>query len=98
MMVFTRKAVRQRRALATASSIERLVGDRVGQVRDLPEDARGRHADHMAELVLLAQAYRHFGRGWISKRELDRRAAAATRELTRLRRAAAPAAHLTDRD
>ena len=98
MIGFTRKAVRQQRALSTASAIERLVADRVTQVPDLPEDARAKQAEHLAELVLLAQAYRHFGRGWIGRRELERRTGAATRRMTALRRQAAPAAHLTDRD
>jgi hypothetical protein len=98
MFGFTRKAVRQQRALSTASAIERLVGDRVGRVRDLPEDTRGRHADHLAELVLPAQAHRHFGRGWIGRRELERLAGAAIRRMTVLRRGAVLAAHLTDRD
>jgi hypothetical protein len=98
MFGFPSKAVRRRRALCTAAAIERLVDDRVTGLRDLPEDSRRRHADHLAELVMLAEAYRGFGRGWIGKRELDRRAAATTRRLTALRVPSTTGAPLTDRD
>ncbi|OLR95550.1 hypothetical protein [Actinokineospora bangkokensis] len=98
MFALPSKAVRRRRALCTAAAIDRLVDDRVAGVRGLPEADRRRHAEHLAELVALAQAYRHFGKGWIGKRELDRRSAAATRRLTALRLAVPSAAHLTDGD
>ncbi|WP_235926158.1 hypothetical protein [Actinokineospora pegani] len=98
MIGFPRTAVRRHRALATAAAIERLVDDRVAAVHGLPEESRGRHADHLAELVFLAEAYRAFGKGWLGKRELDRRAAAASRRLNALRVPMPTGAPLTDRD
>ncbi len=40
----------------------------------LDEASRLRAADRLADLVVLAQHYRHYGQGWIGRRELDRRA------------------------
>ncbi|WP_424183666.1 hypothetical protein ACOBQX_16960 [Actinokineospora sp. G85] len=98
MIGFPRTAVRRHRALATAIAIERLVDDRVAAVLSLPEESRGRHADHLAELVFLAEAHRAYGKGWLSKRELDRRSAATSRRLHALRVPMPSGAPLTDRE
>ncbi|MCP2169041.1 hypothetical protein [Goodfellowiella coeruleoviolacea] len=53
------------------------------------EARRRRAADYLAELVMLAQAYRHYAAGWIDSRELDRRGQATMLRLEELRQGAA---------
>ncbi|GLZ41296.1 hypothetical protein [Actinokineospora sp. NBRC 105648] len=101
MSGFLRTAIRGKRterALASARVLDRAVDNQLACVAGLPADARERAADHLAELVLLAQAYRHYANGWISHRELDHRGRRATARLTELRAARPTAAHLTERD
>jgi len=52
----------------------------------LPEHSRRRAADFLAELVLLAQSYRHYAAGWISRRELERRGLSTMQRLAAIRR------------
>ncbi|WP_285610774.1 hypothetical protein [Actinokineospora globicatena] len=88
----------RRRALASARALDQAVNSQLACVARLPEDARRRSADHLAELVTLAQAYRAYARGWISYRELENRGRIATARLSHLRSPHPAAAHLTERD
>ncbi|WP_246009647.1 hypothetical protein [Actinokineospora cianjurensis] len=88
----------RRRALASARALEQAVDSQLACVTRLPDDARRRSADHLAELVTLAQAYRAYARGWISYRELENRGRIATARLSHLRSPHPAAAHLTERD
>ncbi|WP_051385474.1 hypothetical protein [Actinokineospora inagensis] len=88
----------RRRALASARALDQAVDSQLAAVAKLPEDARRRSADHLAELVLLAQAYRHYARGWISHRELANRGRSATARLAHLRSPRPAPAHLTEQD
>ena len=64
---------RVKRALDSARVLDEVVANQLALVSRLPEDGRRRAADFLAELVMLAQAYRHYAAGWISRRELERR-------------------------
>jgi hypothetical protein len=86
------------RALAAARALDDVVSDQLAVVSRLPQGARARGADYLAELVMLAQSYRHYARGWISKRELERRGRATTAHLAEMRRSRHTAAHLTEQD
>nr|WP_179717426.1 hypothetical protein [Saccharopolyspora hordei] len=72
---------RRKRALRSAQVLDDVVNSQVAHLPLMPADLRRRHADHLAELVLLAQAYRHYAKGWISRRELERRSSAALPRL-----------------
>ncbi|GAB3674535.1 hypothetical protein [Saccharopolyspora tripterygii] len=72
---------RRDRALASARLLDEIVDDHLQSMRQLPPDVREPYADHLAELVMVAQAYRHYAAGWISRRELQRRARAALRRM-----------------
>ncbi|CRK60761.1 hypothetical protein [Alloactinosynnema sp. L-07] len=87
-----------RRALTAARALEDVVADQLPVVSLLPEESRRRGADYLAELVMLAQAYRHFARGWISRRELEHRARRTTERLAEMRQNRPIAAHLTEQD
>ncbi|PPK68140.1 hypothetical protein V5P93_000044 [Actinokineospora auranticolor] len=89
---------RARRAVTTADILDRAVDNQLPALDRLPADARRRAADHLAELALLAEAYRQYARGRITKRELHRRGRQATARLTELRLTRLAAAHLTERD
>lgn len=84
-----------RRALRSAEMLDEMVDKQAALLPRLPEDSRRRSAEHLAELVMLAQAYRHCAAGWISHRELQRRGRAALDRLDSLRRA--PKEQLTER-
>lgn len=87
---------RARKAFTSADILDRVVADQLTLVAGLSEDGRRRAADHLAELVLLSQAYRHYGNGWISRAELDRRGAVAASRLAVLKHPQAP--QLTEQD
>lgn len=72
---------RRARALASARVLDEIVDGHLQSMRQLPPEFREPYADHLAELVLVAQAYRHYAAGWISRRELHRRARAALRRM-----------------
>jgi hypothetical protein len=65
-----------RRAAATAELLDRIVDRDVALVRALPVHRRHRPVEKLAALVMLAQAYRHYANGWISRAELRRRSRA----------------------
>lgn len=77
---------RVKRALRSAQVLDQVVEAQLALVSRLPEESRRRAADYLAELVMLAQNYRHFAAGWISRKELERRGAATMQRLTELRR------------
>jgi hypothetical protein len=69
-------------AARVAEALDRIVERDLELLRALPLDRRGAHADRLAAIVMLAQAYRYFARGWINRRELRRRAQAALTAAT----------------
>ncbi|WP_189058200.1 hypothetical protein [Longimycelium tulufanense] len=92
---------RARRALRAAQLLDRVVDSQLPVVAALPETTRWHSADYLAELVMLAQAYRHYAAGWIDRRTLDERARATVARLDQLRRsrpAASPPEQLTEQD
>ncbi|MBC6449257.1 hypothetical protein GPZ80_19005 [Actinokineospora sp. HBU206404] len=86
------------RALAAARALDDVVSDQLPVVAALPEDLRARAADYLAELVMLAQAYRHYAQGWISRNELALRGRATTDRLAGMRLTRPATAHLTEQD
>lgn len=79
------RGLRARRALQTARALDKVVDSQLSLVVRLPECGRRRSADYLAELVMLAQAYRHYAAGWIAKEALDRRADEVMARLDGLR-------------
>lgn len=77
---------RARRALRTAQLLDEVVDSHLPWLPGLPEEHRRRSADYLAELVMLAQAYRYYAVGWIDRAELDRRGRATLARLDQLRR------------
>ncbi|HEY3262528.1 MAG TPA: hypothetical protein VGJ95_20045 [Pseudonocardiaceae bacterium] len=65
-----------RQAATTAKLLDRLVDRDLALLRGLPVHERARPVEKLAELVMLAQAYRHYANGWIGRRELRRRSRA----------------------
>jgi hypothetical protein len=94
-----RRSRRISRALESARVIDDVVNKQLMLVSGLSEDGRRRAADFLAELVMLAQAYRHFAAGWITHRELERRGLDTMRRLSVIRqRRDRSAAQFTERD
>lgn len=89
---------RARRAKRSAELLDEVVDAQLPLLSALSEDGRRRSADYLAELVMLAQAYRHYAAGWIDRRELERRGSAAVTRLNALRQQRPPAAHVTEQD
>jgi len=71
-----------RQAAATAVLLDRIVDRDLAMVRALPVHHRARPVEKLAELVMLAQAYRYYATGWIGRRELRRRSRATFDRLT----------------
>lgn len=67
------------RALVSAQLLDEVVDSQLNAMPLLPPESRRRHADHLADLVRLGQSYRHYARGWIPRRELQRRCEATIR-------------------
>lgn len=88
---------RAKRALRSAQVLDEVVEAQLALVSRLPEDSRRRAADYLAELVMLAQSYRHFAAGWITRKELEKRGAATMQRLSELRRPHEPA-QFTEQD
>ena len=89
---------RVKRALHSAQVLDQVVEGQLPLIARLPEDSRRRSADYLAELVMLAQAYRHYASGWISRKELERRGLVVTERLAELRRNRPQAAQFTEQD
>lgn len=81
---------RSRTARWDADFLDGLVDTELEFVRRLPVHLRARPAEMLAVLVMLAQDHRHYAQGWISRRELHRRADEALQELDAMRRRLAP--------
>src|SRR5262249_55505223 len=63
-----------RRAVAgEADFLDGVVDAQLEFIRELPMDQREELAEALAVLVMLAQDHRHYGRSWISRRELRHR-------------------------
>ncbi len=62
-----------------------LVDTELEFIRQLPEQQRSRPAEALALLAMLAQDHRHYGRGWISRRELRHRVDRTLADLDALR-------------
>ena len=89
---------RARRALDSARVIDEVVNNQLMLVSRLPEDGRRRAADFLAELVMLAQSYRHYAAGWLTRKELERRGLETMRRLSVLRQRRASPAQFTEQD
>ncbi|GAA0557735.1 hypothetical protein GCM10009533_64080 [Saccharopolyspora spinosporotrichia] len=87
---------RGKRALRSAQVLDDVVNAQVALLPQLSPEARQRSADHLAEMVMLGQAYRHYAAGWISRRELERRGKAALRRMESTKRP--PLEQLTERE
>lgn len=79
-----------RTARLEADFLDGLVEAELEFVRRLPVHLRSRPAEVLAVLVMLAADYRHHAQGWISRRELRRRAQQALDDLDALRVRPAP--------
>ncbi len=64
---------RRRRALRSARMLDEMVDAQVAAIPLLAEDLRARTVEQLAQLVSLAQVYRHFAAGWITRPTFDRR-------------------------
>lgn len=94
----TRTTRRAKRALESARVLDEVVASQLSLVSRLPEDGRRRASDFLAELVMLASAYRHYAAGWISRRELEQRGRDAMRTLTLIRARRPAPSQFTEQD
>ena len=78
-------SLRRRTGRREADYLDRLVDTELEFIRRLPEQQRSRPAEALALLAMLAQDHRHYGRGWISRRELRHRVERTLTELDALR-------------
>ncbi|MGH4012239.1 MAG: hypothetical protein ACRDTH_29440 [Pseudonocardiaceae bacterium] len=79
------ESLRRRSGRREADYLDDLVNTELEFVRQLPEQQRTRPAEALALLAMLAQYHRHYGRGWISRRELRHRVECTLTELDALR-------------
>lgn len=86
------------RARNTAAALDRLVDAQLPLLPGLGPEARAHSAEYLAELVMLAQSYRQYANGWISRRELDRRGRQAVERLGSHRAARLPVAGVGEPD
>lgn len=77
--------LRRRRALRAARMLDEVVDTQLPFLARFDEQRRRRSAEHLAELVKLAQDYRCFANGWIDAKELERRGQDAMAAMDRLR-------------
>lgn len=92
------RGLRARRALRAARMLNEVVDTQLPLLAGLPESSRRRSANYLAELVMLAQDYRHYANGWLDRRELDLRCRAAMRRLDSHRQRHPSAAQYTELD
>ncbi|MBO0839474.1 MAG: hypothetical protein J2O49_01450 [Sciscionella sp.] len=64
---------RANRARSAAQTLDELVDAQLPLLAGLSEASRRRAADHLADLVMLGQAYRQYAAGWINRAELNER-------------------------
>jgi hypothetical protein len=89
---------RVKRAMDSARVLDEVVANQLALVSRLSEDGRRRAADFLAELVMLATAYRHYAAGWITRRELERRGLHTMRRLAAIRQRKATRAQFTEHE
>ncbi|MBB5911106.1 hypothetical protein [Actinoalloteichus hymeniacidonis] len=75
-----------RRALRTAAMLDELVDSQLPLVVGLSEPSARRASEYLAALVMLGQAYRWYGAGWIGRRELHERGRQCVAVLDRMAR------------
>jgi hypothetical protein len=97
-MAWNPRRRRATRALESARIIDAVVDNQLELVARLSEPGRRRAGDFLAELVMLAAAYRHYAAGWIGRRELEHRGVSVLRRLAEIRSAGPSQAHFTERD
>ncbi|MGI9062641.1 MAG: hypothetical protein ACR2FQ_02295 [Pseudonocardiaceae bacterium] len=73
-----------------ADVLDGLVDAELGFVRGLPVHLRSCPAEVLALMVMLAQDHRHYAQGWITRRELRRRAQCALDDMDAVRAQLAP--------
>lgn len=78
---------RGRTAQLEADFLDRLVDAELEFVRRLPVHLRGKPAEALAVLAMLAADHRHYAQGWISRRQLRQRVERALADLEALREA-----------
>lgn len=76
---------RSRMACETAAVLDRVIEAELEFLRRVPVQLRAQPAEVLAVLVMLAQDYRYYARGWIGRRELRRRSERALADLGSLR-------------
>ncbi|HEX5119084.1 MAG TPA: hypothetical protein VGG05_28600 [Pseudonocardiaceae bacterium] len=89
---------RARKALHAAGMLDEIVDSQLPLLAGLPEASRRRSAGYLAELVMLAQDYRHYANGWINRGELERRSHHAVRRLDGFRHRHPSTAQFTELD
>ncbi|MQA11420.1 MAG: hypothetical protein GEU98_23285 [Pseudonocardiaceae bacterium] len=88
----------RRHARRAAGVLDELVDKQVSLLPQLPEHRRAAAADYLAELALLAAAYRYYADRWIGREELERRGHVAIARLDELRAAQQHQREFTDLD
>ena len=78
---------RGRTAQLEADFLDRLVDAELEFVRRLPVHLRGKPAEALAVLAMLATDHRHYAQGWITRRQLRHRVVQALADLDALREA-----------
>jgi hypothetical protein len=78
--------------------LDEVVDSQLALLAGLPEASRRRSANYLAELVMLAQAYRHYAAGWLDRRELEQRSQVAVGRLDRHRHRHPSTAQFTESD
>lgn len=73
-----------------AAFLDGVVDAELEFIRRLPPQLRGRPAEVLAVMVMLAQDHRCYAKGWITRRELRRRSQHALDDLDALRAQLAP--------
>jgi hypothetical protein len=89
---------RARKALHAATMLDEIVDSQLPLLAGLPEASRRRSASYLAELVMLAQDYRHYAAGWIDRGELDDRSQRTMGRLNNFRHRHPSAAQFTELD
>jgi hypothetical protein len=71
--------------MEAAVMLDEIVDSQLPLLAGLSEAGRRRSASYLAELVMLAQAYRHYAAGWIDRAELEQRSHRTVRRLNNFR-------------
>ncbi|MGH3918308.1 MAG: hypothetical protein ACRDSG_04605 [Pseudonocardiaceae bacterium] len=79
------ESLRRRSGRREADYLDHLVDTELEFIRQLPEQQRGRPAEALALLAMLAEEHRYYGRGWISRRELRHRVERTLTDLDAMR-------------